>query len=88
MTAMLCAPDGFNLSGAFCFAGFVSNAEARACVRVGGNMENLIKLVLWLAVIGFAIYGVCRWWERRQEDAWENRPRIGFQPNPEPSPAT
>ncbi len=49
-------------------------------------MENLIRTVLWLVVFGFAIYGVRCWWERRNPDAWENRRRIGFQPNPELAP--
>lgn len=51
-------------------------------------MENLIKALLWLVVVGFAIYGLRCWWQGRNAAAWEQRRRIGFQPNPEPATAS
>ena len=48
---------------------------------------NLIKVVVWVVVIGFVAYGLHCWWQRRRAVAWEKRPRIGFQPNPAPAMA-
>jgi hypothetical protein len=49
--------------------------------------ENLLRTVFWIVLVYLAFIGVCSILEKLNASqmalAWENRPRIGFQPHPE-----
>jgi hypothetical protein len=51
-------------------------------------MNGTLKSVVWILVVGLALYGAWRLWRdwtgKAVARAWENRRRIGFQVDPEP----
>jgi hypothetical protein len=52
-------------------------------------MNGTLKFVLLILIVALAIYGAWRLWldwtGRAAARAWENRRRIGFQVDPEPT---